>query len=380
MGDVSPPDIYETFYPAPEKYITIQNSSGFDSKNYDLWQDVIDYILPEFNKLGIKILQIGDAKSPQLNGVIRLCGGTSVHQSNYLIRRAKLHMGNDSSMNYLTAFNDTPLISVYGPTRIENHSPFHLPKKHKLFISHRNGKMPNFAPAESPKTVNFITPESIANGIFELLEIDSKIELNTVYLGKYYLGPSFELVPDHIIHDNVPMQSPLIIRGDEYFNAHNIYTAIMKYKSVVVVKEPLDCSILKQLAPNIHALSAELTLDTPRKYVKEMKEIGCQVIFYSKDEENIGAIRNKFYADTLIELSKTYRREDFINEATIYCGSKVEPSLDKCLFKTHKIVLSRGEAFASIEHAKRGIKIKDINHCIDSDDFIKEIEKFKILC
>jgi hypothetical protein len=31
----------EAYFPVPEKYVTIQTSSGMGSKNYDLWIDVI---------------------------------------------------------------------------------------------------------------------------------------------------------------------------------------------------------------------------------------------------------------------------------------------------------------------------------------------------
>jgi hypothetical protein len=41
---ISKPFIIKNFYPVPEKYITIHNSSGMGAKNYDYFQDVIDEI------------------------------------------------------------------------------------------------------------------------------------------------------------------------------------------------------------------------------------------------------------------------------------------------------------------------------------------------
>lgn len=379
------PDIYEVYFPAPNKYITIQNSSGFESKNYDLWQDVIDYVKPVFDRNNIAILQLGDEKSPTLNGVLRLCGKTSMHQSNYLIRRALAHVGNDSCLNYLCAHSDTPLVSVYGPTDPRNHSPYYLPSKYKLFESHRFGSTASLSMHEHPKTINLIKPEDIAEYIFTTLGFDNSSECDfvkkhkTVYLGDFYLKQSYEYIPDHMIYEQFKCDH-LIIRADISYEPSCVMHALNRFKSSLVIKAGTDLEIISRMKKNIANISCEVFLDTDKKYIEDLKKIGCKTVFFSKDEQNIAQIRNNLFHNCIVELSKKDTKESFLKKADEYNGKPVANQLDSLFFKTNKIVLSKGAAFASIEHSRHNIQLKEYNNIIDTPSFYEEAEKFKFLC
>ena len=57
---IDKPFLLEKYFPLEfDNYITFHPFSKYESKSYDYWQDVIDFIHPELEKAGIRILQIG---------------------------------------------------------------------------------------------------------------------------------------------------------------------------------------------------------------------------------------------------------------------------------------------------------------------------------
>ena len=132
----------ESFYPIPDKYITIQTSSGMSSKNYDYWLDVLKYIKKDLEDAGYKIVHIG-TEGANIPFAESLIGKTSLHQTNYVLRNSSLHIGNDSFAVHLAGLHETPIVSLYGPTSPENHGPYFKSKNTHLISSHRNGKNPS---------------------------------------------------------------------------------------------------------------------------------------------------------------------------------------------------------------------------------------------
>jgi len=160
----------ENFYPVPSKYITIQTSSGMESKNYDYYSDVLDVIAPKLKEMGYEILHIGrDCK--EYPYCVNLINQLNINQTFYVLRNSKLHLGNDSFAVHLAGLHDVPIVALYGPTTAINHGP-HFRKNSKLIESHRNGKNPSFSAQESPKTINYIKPEEVINEVFEKLGVD----------------------------------------------------------------------------------------------------------------------------------------------------------------------------------------------------------------
>lgn len=164
----SAPILPAQFYPAPDKYITIQNSSGMPAKDYDLWQLVIDLIYPYLEPAGISIIQIGKGDIKPLSKVNNLTNQTSFAQSVYLLNNALLHCGNDSWAAHSCSEN-TPCVILYGSTSVDCHSPYFHHIKSQFISSHRCGKNPSFQAFESPKSVNYIKPEVVANSILNIL-------------------------------------------------------------------------------------------------------------------------------------------------------------------------------------------------------------------
>ena len=163
----SAPVLPAQFYPAPDKYITIQNSSGMPAKDYDLWQLVIDLIYPYLEPAGISIIQIGKGDIKPLNKVNNLANHTSFAQSVYLLNNALLHCGNDSWACHAATI--TPIVSLYGSTSVSAHSPYHYHPKSEFLESHRWNRNCSFNPGENPKSINLIKPEIVVARIILFL-------------------------------------------------------------------------------------------------------------------------------------------------------------------------------------------------------------------
>jgi ADP-heptose:LPS heptosyltransferase len=203
----------EAYFPVPEKYVTIQTSSGMGSKNYDLWIDVINSIHKNLKKHGYEILHIGK-DGVELPNTKNLLNSTNFHQVNYIIRNSSLHIGNDSFAVHLAGLHEIPIVAVYGPTTIDNHGPHFKGKKTFLIESHRNGKNPTFSAHEEDKTINLIKSEEIVNNIYKALEIDEIDDKKTLFVGKFYPNRIVEIVPNCLVDPRSLGASEPVLRCD----------------------------------------------------------------------------------------------------------------------------------------------------------------------
>jgi hypothetical protein len=77
-----------------------------------------------------------------------------------------------------------------------------------------NGKKPSYAAEENPKTINRIKPETIANSIIKLLNLEEKINFETTFIGDKYGHLLLESTPSTIVPPNILPNILLNIRFD----------------------------------------------------------------------------------------------------------------------------------------------------------------------
>ena len=91
---IDKPFIYEKYCPIPfDKYISFQPCSKYSSKSYDLWQEVIDQIVPILQEDEIHVVQIGGKDEKPIKNCYHLQGKTNINQAAYIIKRGLLHFG-----------------------------------------------------------------------------------------------------------------------------------------------------------------------------------------------------------------------------------------------------------------------------------------------
>lgn len=356
----------ESFYPLPtDKYITLQASSGMTAKNYSHYNEVVNLISTKLKDLGISIVQLGGPEDQPVNGCIHLQGKTTLHQSNHILRNSLLHVGNDSWMAHRAGALKIPLVICYGPTTVENHSPLDCDLDRTILIeSHRFGNKPSFAAQESPKTINVITPESIANSALKLLGLPL-VTQQSIFVGVAYQQNIVELVPDSVVAPQVPIPGQLIIRMD-YLHNEKILAQNLQLRSCnVIANREIDLGILGQLRQNISAMRLEIDKIGPG-WIKEFKKLGIKTMFScsEKDPEKVAAMRLEYFDACFFDQFVPPTVEDLRKDAEKYLNKPLDEQLklDTLSFKSNKFLLSDNKVFLSKAHWKAGKNTPTTSH------------------
>jgi ADP-heptose:LPS heptosyltransferase len=163
--------LLEKFYPLPDNkpYILVHGSSGMPGKNYPYYNEVMDILVQILTNNGINIYQIGGKEDVPIKHCIHLQGLTSLHQTNYLIGKALLLIGNDSWTSHRAGALNVPIVELFGTTSVSNHSPYQYNPRSIFLSSHRFDRKPSFAPNEAPLTIGLIPPENVVNAVLKIL-------------------------------------------------------------------------------------------------------------------------------------------------------------------------------------------------------------------
>lgn len=357
----------------------------FPAKCYDHFSEVVTLIKPALDAAGFKIYQIGAPGEPQIRGCHHLMGQTTMHQCAYLVENAALLIGNDSMWAHQRGAFDGALVAVYGPTSSWNHGPhWKNAEKTILIDSHRFGKKPSYQAQESPKTINVITPESIANSALKLLGLPP-VTQQSIFVGAAYQQNIVELVPDSVVAPQVPIPGQLIIRMD-YLHNEKILAQNLQLRSCnVIANREIDLGILGQLRQNISAMRLEIDKIGPG-WIKEFKKLGIKTMFScsEKNPEKVAAMRLEYFDACFFDQFVPPTVEDLRKDAEKYLNKPLDEQLklDTLSFKSNKFLLSDNKVFLSKAHWKAGKNTPTTSHnsgqVIDDEEFWAEAAHFYI--
>lgn len=354
----NPVNLPTQYFPVPaEKYITLQNSSGMFSKDYDLWQNVVDLIHPYLQKNNIEIIQIGKGEIRGLNKVINLTNQTTFAQSVYILKNALLHVGNDSWATHAAV--TTPVVELFGPTSVSAHSPYYFNENSRFLESSRNGKNPSFQAAENPKSINLIKPELVAKNILEVLGIENEINQETFYLGDLYFQQCLEIIPDQIINPQSIPAGNVNLRADLFFNENAVIENLKLRPYILHLDQPISLDALKALKPNIPLLVYEINENTDVKYLESIIKLGINLQLNTILDENSHKLLKLKYLDLpLIFRRDDVKIENIIEKIRLYNNCSEDEAkefylkifLDEKKFQyfSSKCVLSAGRLYLSI--------------------------------
>lgn len=338
---IDKPYLHESYFPIPfDKFVTIQNSSGMDSKNYDYWQEVINLVYPFLKERDIQIIQLGDNKAPALGKCYRLCGKTNIHQSRYIVGKSMLHIGNDSWLAHLASSLNVPVVALYGPTTPKNHGPYFGDTSQNILIeSHRNGNKPAFASAENPKTINYIRPEEVANAILKSLKVKGDAGIETIHIGKRYTQFMVDVVMDTIISPEFLKGNVFNARMDYLFNEDILSKNLSLRKFFITTDKPINLNILKKYKQNIDGINYIITEKYDLTFLQDVVRLGIPYVLTSYlDEEYINKIKIDFFDFNIINKISCPTKEslDFLDKINIYT-----------VYKTNKFLLGGNKIYSS---------------------------------
>jgi hypothetical protein len=375
---IDKPFVYTSYFPLPiEKYITFQAQSKFDSKDYSYWQDVINILFPVLDKNGIKIVQVGIQNETPYNFTVDLRGRTNIPQLAYIIQKSLTHFGPDSFGVHLASTFDVPLVGLYSVIQSSVAGPhFGTKEKQILFDSYlrTENKKPSYAAQESPKSINLIRPEEIAEAVLKLLGIDFKVDFKTIYIGeKYGARVVREFVPDKVTQLPNP-EIPIEIRMDLNFDEQILAQQLSFCKGAIITNRPINKDLLKGLRPNIAAIVYEITEDDEPQFVESLKEIGIQTVLISY-----------LPTDKIQEKKISYYDHGKITEiklATPELIEKLRVDIDKLYYRSNKIMSSQGKFFMGNATRVQNIELTnefEYQKVNDTTDFWRDIDFVRII-
>lgn len=373
--------LLETFYPLPVlRYITIQAASGMAGKNYPYYNDVILLVRDALEKAGISIVQIGGKDDQPVIGAIALQGKTTLHQSNYLLKRALLHVGNDSWASHRAGALNIPLVCLYGPTSVANHSPYKYNKDRTVLIeSHRFGRNPTFVAQENPPTIALIPPEQVAAAILKTLDLPNEISRKSVYVGSEYSAVSFDVIPNAVVPPQTNIGVPMI-RMDLDFNEQGLAANLQVRKSAITTEKEINPNLLAQFRPNIALLRIYVD-NVSAQWIKTVKRIGVpiQALSRERDEDKLRKLRlDLFDVDCFFDVEVMPTVENLKKEIEIYTNKTLdtELNLSTLSFRTNHFYISSGKIYLSVPHWRKDESVestdKNEGKVVDAQEFWEE--------
>lgn len=338
---IGKPEITEHFFPGlPEKYITIQASNKMPAANYFYWDIVVGLVKPFIGD--IKILQVGGPEEKPVKGIDCAALGSSYKQMNYIIKKAKAHVGCDSLPGHIASAYDIPSVILHFNLYKENSKPIWHKENSCISIE------PDFSkikPSYSDKCnrINEIKPEQIAQAILDQLNIKEKIKFKTIKIGSKFNDKTVEVVPNFFGYSKQLEGKPVNIRGDLHFDLANIASWCKMCLVNLYIDSVFDVGFLDHM-PNLKQVVFKHSQKNEdyEKFFKVLKNRKINVIIQTKDKENISDLRLKYFDFNVIEEVDPEYSPDTIAEIT---SAK--------RFISKKSFISNGETFASESSGKR---------------------------
>tara|TARA_R110000868_G_scaffold98620_1_gene271505 strand:+ start:143 stop:1327 length:1185 start_codon:yes stop_codon:yes gene_type:complete len=376
---IDKPFIYKSFFPLPfDKFIILAPNSKVHGKDYNYYQDVINCILPFLEKENIKIIQVGPKDSPVYEGVANLCGQTTINQIAYLVENSILFLGTDGFESQVAGSANVPIVSMNSLTYSKNTGPFfgdkNIQKVFESFKNTGNGKA-SFNANESPKSINTIKPEEIANAVFEKLNINNKIPFETVFFGEKYTK---NIIQESIANHKAIHFHPdgiVEIRTDEDYNEECFFTQLSQYKKAVVVADKeINLNIINQFKQNIQMLVFKITKENSINFLKKVKEIGVKIFLISDlNKEEVNQEKIKYYE---------FGNINKLNECSEEVINNLKKDIDKLYYRSSKITSSNEKLHYSLAAKQKGVSLNnkiEYQKVIDSPVFWKNLEFFTIV-
>ncbi len=362
------PILNEQFFPLKdEKFITIHNDRKLQSKFFEYFPEVISLLKPILSQLGYKIYQVGGANDPILDGTDSQFLGLSWSQSVYILKRSSLHIGIDSAPIHISSSYDVPTIILYSHIFANQARPIWADKNKTVILEPDwNGRKPSYNGNESPKMIRTIKVETIVQSAFKLLNIDVKLDMQTLRIGDDYHEPVMEIIPDFFAENPALKNGTLHFRMDISHNEPCLFHWLKSgYRANIITSQPIDVESLRQFKSQIPRITLmtetvdSFTLD----YVKSVKSLGLDVLMIGTNNETLPWVREKFFDYSVESLDRPERLV-------------IDKIPQHAKFFTKKQVHSNGQIFPSIAHYKQNVPFKQANRIIDCDDFWLDLEYF----
>ena len=359
--------MWDQFFPLPiDKWITLQPASK-GAKSYDYWNEVIQLVKSELNKLGIEIVQIGGPGEKSVPDCFSTQGQTTINQAAYLVKHGEMHLGVDSFAAHIASMYQKKIVCLYSNNHINNVLPYWTKEEDMILLEpDRKGKKPNFALDENPKTINSIRPETIAQAVFDLIGIDKTVDFETLFIGPLYHNRILEWVPDACADVKCFNTDTVVSRMDWVFNEQVLKGQFRFSNQIIITNKPFDINIAREFRDKIREVIYFIEEDDDPKWCRDILNCGVKVTLIS------------FLPDEKLNSKKLdYIDIAFINQKDIPSVSELKGITD-LEYRSGKVTISKGKLYPSKQGWLRDEPIGSpicpfVKGTVD-DEFLKEID------
>ena len=353
---IGKPFIYEVFFPIePKKYITLQKEVKFPSRQYKYWQQVVDLVNPILFKNNVKIVQIGSKNDKALKGVVYTSGETSIAQVHYLIRNSQMHVGIDSFAVHIASGLGKKIVALYSNMTPENSGPYWSnPLDCILIQSPRGDRKPSYAADENPRTINEIKPETIANSILQLLDIQERVSIETLFVGENFdEETNFGFLPNQIVvSEKIPE-----LRMDLFPEEKHLPAQLSKQRTIITTNRPISQETLLKFKANVAKVIYIIDETDKPEFVKFLFENGFAFDCVSKlPSDLISKKRINYYKYCSIN-----EHVESQEEKQFKIKLKNIPKSDNLKFRTNYIICSDRKNYLSEQHLLDNEQVDDVN-------------------
>lgn len=367
---VSQPKILSHYFPVNvDKYITVQTTNKFQSRDYSHWNQVV-YLLKKYFD-DICIIQVGEKENPIAGSIdIDLRGKTTIKQLCYVIEKSILHLGIDSLCVHVASAYHKPCVGLYSNMWDTNSGPV-WGGEHICINSPKNGNKATYAIEEDPKTINNIMPEEVASKVLGLLKIKNNLinSYHTLNIGKHYHSKILEVIPDFKPDPEFSSKQLVNLRCDYHTDSDNLTPWLHKRVNLMISKK-INPNVLYYFRKNIAAITIFLEeSDVELEYLSELSSLNIKYTLICRDKNKINDLRFKFFDFVVNEYDLSTKKDlDFCDRLC-----------DNTYYHSNKTIMSKNKKYSSKAAWKAGIeKSGSPEKFIDSDDFWEEIDYLNI--
>ena len=351
-----------------DKYIVLDGRNKYPTNIYEMFSDVLGYIKESLERENIKIYSFhADEKTILLDTQPFI--NLTKKQEAYLIINSMLVVSCDNLSTYYASAFDVPSLGLYSAYPAACTSPL-WGKEHVSIESNRAGNLPSYGMEETPKAINFINPEDVANIILEKLRIDTRVDIETIYIGDHYPIKVVEVVPYFIPATNFLQGKAINLRADYHFHEERIVHWLQGRTVNLLIKNPINLNLLKYFNKNIVQLTVNINDTFSEEYLRQVIEGGTPLEIFCEDKERLADVRFQLF--------------DFNIEESIFKSKK---DLDESLnnfnkntqFLSGKILISEGQKYSCLEAKKQKNVLTGYPEVVyDTSDFWKELDHYRL--
>ena len=369
---IDKPFILEQYYPiALDKYIVFQTSGKGNSRQYDYWLKVFQYIR-EYTQ-DYKIVHVGLESDQSVAGVdLDLRGKTSIRQLAYLIKNSSLYLGIDSLSTHLAGYYDRKTVALYSYCFAQNCFPIWGKRHNKSLIEvdwQKEGK-PSFSLTEKKKNINTIKPEVIAMAALDQLGVNHDLHLvKTLFIGSEYHNPTIEVIPDSASYPIFIKDKICNVRMDYHFDEQNLMRLASICKVNIITAKEININILNSIKSKVCGLNIIASDQISEDYLTKVKGLGIKLSLSAPFNDDWSRLCEKFFDFKL-------DKDEVISKSRIKNAGEID---ENCIFNSEKIIFSEGKVYScKLFWEKKQPKLDRSAKVVDDQVFWQESDYFYI--